>query len=181
MTRLHLTSIVVLALSVGLLLTGCGSTKKTTTNNNTNSSNRRTTVSISKPSTSSTTSALLKSTGKSGVQMFTLSDLDSKALSGDDMKQLDALAKEIKAVGNCQVTVIGHADNTGTSEANEAVSKKRAKLVADYLKGKGVSNITTTGESYNHPVAGNDTAAGRAKNRRVEVYVSTVGKYDPYK
>lgn len=71
--------------------------------------------------------------------------------------------------------------NTGTSEVNEAVSVKRARLVSDYLKKKGVGNITTSGESYNHPIAGNETAAGRAKNRRVEIFVSTIGKYNPYK
>lgn len=180
MTRLHLTSIVLLVLSVGLLLTGCDSFKKTTTSNKTNPSSKPTKVSVSKPSATATTT-LLKSTATNGVKTFVLSDLDSKTLSSDDMRQLDALAKEIKAIGSCQVSVIGHADNTGTSETNEAVSKERARLVGNYLKKKGVANITTSGESYNHPVAGNDTAAGRAKNRRVEVYVSTVGKYDPYK
>lgn len=178
MTRLHLTSIVLLVLSVGLLLTGCDSFKKTTTSNKTDAPSKSTTVSVSKPSAKTN---LLKSSGTSGVKVFILSDLDSKTLSNDDMRQLDALTKEIKVIGNCQVSVIGHADNTGTSETNEAVSKERARLVGNYLKKKGVANITTSGESYNHPVAGNDTAAGRAKNRRVEVYVSTVGKYDPYK
>ena len=84
-------------------------------------------------------------------------------------------------MGDCQVSVIGHTDNIGSSEVNEAVSVARARLVGDYLKKEGVTNITTSGESYNHPVAGNDTAAGRAKNRRVEIYVSTIGKYNPYK
>ena len=126
-------------------------------------------------------STLLKSSEKNGVMTFTLFDVDSKGLSHDETKQLDALAKEIKSISSCQVTVIGHADNVGTSEVNEAVSIKRARLVSDYLKKKGVANITSSGESYNHPVAGNETAAGRAKNLRVEIYVSTIGKYNPYK
>lgn len=125
--------------------------------------------------------SLLKNTNTKGVKTYTLSNVDSKTLSKEDTKQLDALAKEIKGIGSCQVTVIGHADNTGTSEVNEAVAVNRARMVADYLKKKGVNNITSSGESYNHPVAGNDTASGRAKNRRVEIYVSTVGKYNPYK
>lgn len=125
--------------------------------------------------------SLLKSASTKGVKMYTLSNMDSKTLSKDDTKQLNALAREIKDMESYQVTVIGHADNTGTSEVNEAVSVNRARLVADYLKKKGVKNITSSGESYNHPVAGNDTPAGRAKNRRVEIYVSTVGKYNPYK
>lgn len=153
-----------------ILLQGCNLLQKTN-----NSSN----ASWSASKRSKTT--LLKSSGTTGVKSFTLSNIDSKSLSKDETKQLDALAREIKAMGSCQVTVIGHADNTGTSEVNEAVSIKRARLVSDYLKKKGVANITTSGESYNHPVAGNDTAAGRAKNRRVEIFVSTTGKYNPYK
>ena len=124
---------------------------------------------------------LLKNCSTQGVRVFVLSDVDANNLSFDNVKILDALSMEIKATGPCQVTVIGHADNTGTSEVNEAVSAKRARMVAEHLKKRGISNITTTWESYNHPVAGNDTASGRAKNRRVEVYVSTIGKYNPYK
>lgn len=176
----------IIAIIIGLLiqmtlLQGCDlfkRTEKKTTNTNSPTTSKTVTIKRTKPSSKP---ALLKSSGTNGVQSFTLSDVDSKSLSRDETKQLDALASEIKAMGSCQVTVIGHADNTGTSEVNEAVSVNRARLVADYLKKKGVTNITTSGESYNHPVAGNDTAAGRAKNRRVEIYVSTVGKYNPYK
>lgn len=146
------------------LLQGCGMMKSTES-----------------PNRSVSTVSVLKNTNTKGVKTYTLSNVDSKTLSKEDTKQLDALAKEIKGIGSCQVTVIGHADNTGTSEVNEAVAVNRARMVADYLKKKGVNNITTSGESYNHPVAGNDTASGRAKNRRVEIYVSTVGKYNPYK
>ena len=146
------------------LLQGCGLIKNTES-----------------PNYSVSTSSMLKNTNTKGVKTYTLSNVDSKTLSKDDTKQLDALAREIKAMGSCQVSVIGHADNTGTSEVNEAVAVNRARMVADYLKKKGVNNITTSGESYNHPVAGNDTASGRAKNRRVEIYVSTVGRYNPYK
>lgn len=146
------------------LLQGCGMMKSTES-----------------PNHSVSTVSVLKNTNTKGVKTYTLSNVDSKTLSKEDTKQLDALAKEIKGIGSCQVTVIGHADNTGTSEVNEAVAVNRARMVADYLKKKGVNNITTSGESYNHPVAGNDTASGRAKNRRVEIYVSTVGRYNPYK
>lgn len=124
---------------------------------------------------------MLKSSGTKGVKVFVLSDMDANSLSLDNLRTLDMLAMEIKANGPCQVTVIGHADNIGAADVNEAVSAQRARMVTDHLKKRGVSNITTSWESYNHPVAGNDTAAGRAKNRRVEIYVSTIGKYNPYK
>jgi flagellar motor protein MotB len=146
------------------LLQGCGMMKSTES-----------------PNHSVTTVSMLKNTNTKGVKTYTLSNVDSKTLSKEDTKQLDALAREIKAMDSYQVSVIGHADNTGTSEVNEAVAVNRARMVADYLKKKGVKNITSSGESYNHPVAGNDTASGRAKNRRVEIYVSTVGRYNPYR
>lgn len=177
--KLIIIGIVVVIVLLLALLQGCKSFNKTTNPPSVTKSPKATKVITKKKA--STPSTLLKSGGKNGVMSFTLFDMDSKALSRDETKQLNDLAREIKDMGNCQVTVIGHADNTGTSEVNEAVSKERARLVANYLKQKGVSNITWSGESYNHPVAGNETAAGRAKNRRVEVYVSTVGKYDPYK
>lgn len=170
-------SLVFAILAVVASLTSCSSVKVVSTKNPepTKTQNAKV-ITIHQPK-----STLLKNTGTKEVTSFTLSDVDSKTLTSEETKQLDALAKEIKAMGECQVSVVGHSDNIGTSEANEAVSLKRARLVGDYLKRKGVTNITTSGESYNHPVAGNDTAAGRAKNRRVEIFVSTIGKYNPYK
>lgn len=170
--------IILIIIILAALLQGCGTVKETTDNSQTTSKSPNVAkITTNKP----TSSTLLKSTSTTGIKSFTLFDVDSKSLTSSETKQLDALAREIKTVGSCHVTVIGHADNTGTSDVNEAVSAKRARLVADYLKKKGVSNITSSGESYNHPIAGNDTAAGRAKNRRVEIYVSTIGRYNPYK
>lgn len=160
---------VFLIVSAMALLTGCGSNKEVSSK------------SSEEKSASAAETALLKNTGTKGVMSYTLSDMDSKTLTKEETKKLDELADEIKAMGNCQVSVIGHTDNIGTFNVNEAVSIQRARLVADYLKKKGVNNITARGESYNHPVAGNDTAAGRAKNRRVEIFVSFIGKYNPYK
>lgn len=177
--KLIIIGIVIVIVLLLALLQGCKSFNNTT-NPPSDAKSPKTTKIIAKKPVSSTTT-LLKNSEKNGVKTFTLSDVDSKTLSSEETKQLDALAKEIKGIGTCHVTVIGHADNTGTSEVNEAVSVRRAKLVADYLRKKGVTNITTSGESYNHPVATNETPAGRAKNRRVEVYVSTAGKYNPYK
>lgn len=166
-------SFVFAILVVAALLASCGSSKEASTKN---PEPTKTEVTTHKPKTD-----LLRDTNTNGVWSFTLADIDSKTLTKVETKQLDALAKEIKAMGDCQVSVIGHTDNIGSSEVNEAVSVARACLVGDYLKKKGVTNITTSGESYNHPVAGNDTASGRAKNRRVEIFVSTIGKYNPYK
>lgn len=173
--KLIIAGIILVIILLLALLQSCSSTKGTSGTTTKPKSN--TSVSVF----GATKTNLLKSTNTAGVKSYTLSDVDSKTLSHEETRELDNLAREIKDMGKCQVTVIGHADNTGMADVNQAVSVNRARMVADYLRKKGVTNITSSGESYNHPVASNDTAAGRAKNRRVEIYVSTVGKYNPYK
>ena len=62
----------------------------------------------------------------------------------------------------------------GTEKANQSVSEKRAKAVADFLKAQGVAASQVKdvlGMNYSQPVASNDTEEGRAQNRRVEVYM----------
>ena len=73
-----------------------------------------------------------------------------------------------------QITVYGHTDNTGTAEVNERISKQRADAVTAQLTANGIdkARIVSEGKSFNEPVASNDTAEGRAQNRRVEVYIS---------
>ncbi|MGN1237582.1 MAG: OmpA family protein [Muribaculaceae bacterium] len=72
------------------------------------------------------------------------------------------------------VTINGHTDNVGSRAINEKLSKERAQAVANYLIGKGVpaKRLTTNGLAYDCPVASNDTEAGRAQNRRVEIFIA---------
>ena len=70
----------------------------------------------------------------------------------------------------------GHTDNYGENSYNEALSLKRANSVADaWAEGAHVprSNLVTRGLGKKYPIASNDTAAGRAENRRVTVVIST--------
>ena len=69
--------------------------------------------------------------------------------------------------------VEGHTDLTGTSAANQELSRKRAEAVRDYLVERGVpaDRITAEGHGADQPVAENSTAEGRANNRRVEIVV----------
>jgi outer membrane protein OmpA-like peptidoglycan-associated protein len=73
-----------------------------------------------------------------------------------------------------QFSVEGYTDSTGTQAFNQALSEKRAESVKDYLALQGVSAnaISATGLGESNPVASNSTAAGRQKNRRVEIIVS---------
>lgn len=89
----------------------------------------------------------------------------------------DALAKfatSLKNSPDTDITIYGHTDNTGTRAVNERISNERADAVANFLVGQGISRsrITTEGLAYDQPVADNNTAEGRAQNRRVEVYIT---------
>jgi outer membrane protein OmpA-like peptidoglycan-associated protein len=72
------------------------------------------------------------------------------------------------------LSVEGYTDNTGTDELNQKLSERRADTVRTYLIDQGLSSgsITTSGFGKVMPIADNDTASGRQKNRRVEIIVS---------
>ena len=72
---------------------------------------------------------------------------------------------------DANLAVVGYTDNRGKEAANQVLSRERAESVKAYLTGKGVaaSRITTDGKGSANPVGDNETAAGRAQNRRVEI------------
>ena len=80
---------------------------------------------------------------------------------------------ELKAQAGENVRVEGHTDSVGTDSYNQALSEKRAKAVGDYLISQGISSsrVETRGYGESQPVADNDSAIGRAKNRRVEIKI----------
>ena len=75
---------------------------------------------------------------------------------------------------NIRVEVAGHTDSIGTDQYNQKLSECRAKVVADYLTGHGVSGAkisAVNGYGESRPIDTNDTAEGRARNRRTELNV----------
>ncbi len=72
------------------------------------------------------------------------------------------------------VTIIGHTDSTGTDAINDPLSLNRAASTRDYLLDRGVAThrIVINGRGSHQPIANNDTIEGRAKNRRVEIFVA---------
>ena len=88
---------------------------------------------------------------------------------------LDKFAISLLQNPDTDVTVFGHTDSTGTLAVNERISLERAQAVRNYLETKGIASnrfLKVEGKAYTEPVASNDTAEGRAANRRVEVYIS---------
>jgi outer membrane protein OmpA-like peptidoglycan-associated protein len=84
-----------------------------------------------------------------------------------------AVVAEVLLRGDHSISVEGHTDSTGGAELNQRLSEERAASVRAALLAHGLapSRVTASGFGLTRPVAGNDTAGGRAANRRVEVVV----------
>lgn len=86
---------------------------------------------------------------------------------------LNGVARTLAEYNQTMIEVVGHTDSVGSDAVNQRLSEQRAGSVADYLIGQGVQNarIERLGAGKRYPIASNDTEAGRAQNRRVEIRV----------
>lgn len=84
---------------------------------------------------------------------------------------LNEVAKILKDNPTLQLDVDGHADASGDAAQNQLLSENRAAAVKDYLVAQGIekARLTSAGYGIDKPIADNKTAAGKAKNRRVEL------------
>lgn len=91
----------------------------------------------------------------------------------NSLNNLERLSSYLANSGNEAYTVVlvGFADSVGAASANLELSRKRAQAVRELLESKGVSNIVSEGFGEAMPVADNASKAGRAKNRRVEIWL----------
>lgn len=87
---------------------------------------------------------------------------------------LDQFASGLRDQPNTEIRIIGHTDSTGSDAINNPLSEQRAASARDYLASRGVDyrRIVTAGRGSREPIADNSSEAGRAKNRRVEVYLA---------
>ncbi|PYY68968.1 hypothetical protein CRX42_18945 [Pseudomonas jessenii] len=101
--------------------------------------------------------------------VFNQSDLTPTAKS-----QLDALMSKFEDADVVSIKVVGHTDSVGSDAYNQALSERRASSVAEYLISQGVApnKVTSEGRGESQPIADNETDAGRAKNRRVELHIN---------
>lgn len=112
----------------------------------------------------------VKVTFESGI----LFGFNSSSLSDEAKVALTDFAEVLKTTPDADVAILGHTDNVGSDKANQSVSEKRAKAVANFLVEQGTVNTQikdVLGMSHTQPVASNDTEEGKAQNRRVEVYM----------
>ncbi|MBW8822696.1 MAG: OmpA family protein [Xanthomonadales bacterium] len=84
---------------------------------------------------------------------------------------LNNIAHTISQYNQTIVEINGHTDNVGTVAVNQRISEQRAQSVANYLSSQGVQSVRmeTHGYNFQYPIADNNTDAGRAANRRVEI------------
>jgi outer membrane protein OmpA-like peptidoglycan-associated protein len=98
---------------------------------------------------------------------------DSYNLREDFYPVLDSVGQVLAKYADTTLRVTGHTDSTGSRAYNQTLSERRAGSVADYLvvRGVGRERVLNVGKGPDEPVATNDSAEGRAQNRRVELYV----------
>ncbi|MBK5264301.1 MAG: OmpA family protein [Alphaproteobacteria bacterium] len=96
-------------------------------------------------------------------------------LSAQAQEDLCAVATEAEAMDNALLLVVGYTDSVGDQEYNQILSERRAGRVVNYIqqecRWKPYRMLTPTGMAEADPLAGNDTAEGKAQNRRVSVNI----------
>lgn len=102
-------------------------------------------------------------------------DTGKAVISPQDQAQLCATASQAEAMDNALLLVVGYTDSTGDLDYNQELSEKRASRVINYLQQncgwKPYRVLTPTGMAEADPIASNDTAEGKAQNRRVAVNI----------
>jgi OOP family OmpA-OmpF porin len=87
---------------------------------------------------------------------------------------LDEMIRAMQKLKQRKIEIIGHTDNQGLPATNQGLSQARAEAVKAYLAANGINGdlLTASGQGANRPIAGNDSAEGRARNRRIEFRIA---------
>lgn len=112
----------------------------------------------------------------SGSVLFKHNSAALLPIARERLREVAGVLKEYES-GN-QIVIEGHTDSKGSDDYNRQLSEKRARSVRDYLVSEGVSDsvVSAIGRGEDEPIASNDTAEGRANNRRVEIVISKAGE-----
>jgi OOP family OmpA-OmpF porin len=123
---------------------------------------------IAKPKTT-----IILEKGKKVILRGVNFETNKATLTRNSEKILEDAYNALVANPDVQVEISGHTDSVGSEQANQALSLRRAQAVKNWLVQKGIAGnrMKTVGKGENEPVASNDTAEGRAENRRIEFYV----------
>jgi outer membrane protein OmpA-like peptidoglycan-associated protein len=111
---------------------------------------------------------------KANLQGDASFDKGSSAIKAVAQPSLYQLSQTMSRHPELHVRLIGYSDNSGDANFNVALSKNRARSVAEYLTAHGVEEprIVVEGRGAADPVDDNSSVAGRARNRRVEIFLT---------
>ena len=100
-------------------------------------------------------------------------DTGSAAIKPQLRGVLDPFAASLRDDSNTRISIVGHTDNTGSDAVNNPLSLDRARSVRDYLVDRGLapSRVEVAGRGEREPLADNASESGRARNRRVEIFL----------
>jgi outer membrane protein OmpA-like peptidoglycan-associated protein len=102
-----------------------------------------------------------------------LYDFNSAVVKGEAQRNLTNLTNSLRNYPETELLIVGHTDAVGSDAFNQGLSERRAQAAKDFLISRGVGSerVRTMGRGESEPVGSNDTEAGRALNRRVEVAI----------
>lgn len=101
-------------------------------------------------------------------------DSNSATIKSQFRPVLNSFANSLRRNPGTHVVIVGHTDSTGGAHINDPLSLNRANAARDYIFNQGVRGprIQTEGRGAREPVASNESAWGRAKNRRIDIFVA---------
>ncbi len=119
-----------------------------------------------------TASEMTEEISKSGKMILNINfDTAKSSIKQSDVTLVDEIYKVMKDDPSLKLSIEGHTDSSGSKAMNQKLSESRAKTVKSELEKKGIdtSRLKATGYGESKPIASNNTAEGKAKNRRVEL------------
>ena len=101
-------------------------------------------------------------------------DINSSVIKPNLRPILDQFAQGLSNQPNTEIRIVGHTDSTGSDAINNPLSVNRAASARNYLMSRGVTGqrIQIEGRGSREPIADNYTEAGRARNRRIEMFLA---------
>lgn len=105
-------------------------------------------------------------------------DTDQSSLKPEFFDILGSVALVLEEYDKTVIDVAGHTDSTGAAEYNERLAQERADTVASYLRSQGIAarRMLVQGYGERYPIASNESASGRAQNRRVELVLAPISE-----